>query len=346
MARIAEPGISYYAMKVAHIRDPKVRLIINEFGEKGYWIWQCILASAYENKGYYFDLKDREAMELFATEVCRTRVSVVDEVITGLIRRSLFDKGVADTFGVLSSKAMQEVYIDATAERRRKGTKVEIISDYFLLSVDEKRSWNNVVFTEESRAKTIVPRNNSNNPRNNDINPRNYPQSKEEKSKEEKTKGKKPSAPEVPADSTVLSLEQQYKLVDNNSKELVFRFIRDNNPQFIQPYVDFWNLFAKEYDVPAVTTINKARKKHFSVRIKEDQFELVEIIRKAKTSQFLLTSKWFTFDWLIKNDLNYLKVLEGHYDNKQQQISEQAANTTYAAERARIEERTRSLSQR
>ena len=42
---------------------------------------------------------------------------------------------------------------------------------------------------------------------------------------------------------------------------------------------------------------------------------MIEILRKAQCSDFLISSKWFGFDWLLENDGNYLKVLEGNYDN-------------------------------
>lgn len=339
MGRKAEPGILYYPMDCSHIRNKKVRLLYSEFGADGYWVWQCIIAAAYEGAGYYFDCNDKDTMVLFASEVCKKRVSQVEEIISGCIRRSLFDKGVADLFGVLTSAKMQEVYLDATAERRRKGTIVEIVSDYLLILPGESdgKKWENIQFVG---SKIIVPQINKIVPRRNLNIPPNNPQSRVNKSKEEETYGQKPDPPAVvPAPQ---DLYAEYRKVGKD-KEPIFIFIRDKRPQFIEPYVAFWNFFAQEYSLPKVSSITKKRRQHFAVRIREAAFNFPEILRKVKGSQFLLTGNWFGFDWLIKNDANYLKVLEGNYANKSNTQSETAANE-YAIQRQKIEERTRKLS--
>lgn len=341
MGRKAEPGIKYYRMECNHIRNKKVRLLFNEFEATGYWIWQCILSTAYENKGYYFDCNDKEAMELFASEVCKKRVSQVEEIIAGCIRRSLFDKGVYDAFGVLTSPEMQEIYLDATAERRRKGTIVDIVSDYLVLTPgqEEAKRWENVQFICE---KTIVPRNNSFNPWNKKEIPRNNPQSKVKESKEEKKDAENPLPPPVVSQDPVKDLQKEYELLAKEKKN-IFLFIRDKKPAFIEPYFDFWNIFASEHSLPKLTVLNKKRKQHFSVRIKEPLFNFPEILRKAKTSDFLLTGSWFGFDWIIQNDTNYLKVLEGNYDNKKQETQTNATTSTeeYLKKRQTLAEQVR-----
>jgi hypothetical protein len=358
MGRKAAAGISYYRMDCAHIRNKKVRLLIGDFGPKGYWVWQCLLAVTYEGegyggKGYYFDLNDIESLELFAIDVCKLQVALVKEIILGCIRRSLFDKGVVDMFNVLTSEEIQEVYLDATAERRRNkpgrdGTVVEMIKEYLLIPIDNPKRWENIRFVsiknEVPRTNEIVPRTNQNVPQAN-------PQSKVKKSKEEKDTGKSPSAPAVPAvnhdtiDLNPASLIAEYDRITVKDNKAVFEFIRDKKPTFIQPFVDLWNLFAEKYGMAKVQKISDSRKRKFSVRIREQQFNLPEILKKAKDSEFLLTGTWFTFDWILENDKNYLKVLEGNYDKKQQQqpaLSEQTADA-YAEERARLEARTREL---
>ncbi len=177
MGRKAEPGISYYRMNCGHTTNKKVRLLFNEFGSDGYWIWQCILDEGYRIKGYYFDMNDHDAMSLFATDVCKKQVALVEEVVSGCLRRSLFDKRVAELFGVLTSVMMQEVYLDATYERRKKGTTIELIEDYLLLDIPpQARTSVNISIVPVT--KTIPPGNNS-------IIPGNNPQRRVEKSREE-----------------------------------------------------------------------------------------------------------------------------------------------------------------
>ncbi len=177
--RKPEPGISYYKMNCGHTMNKKVKLLFNEFGSDGYWIWQCIIDQAYSHKGYYFDCNDKEELELFATDVCKKQVSLVEEVIAGCLRRSLFDKRVSEMFGVLSSVMMQEVYLEATSERRRKGTEIELYEDLLLIKIPDNAvnisivPWNN----------SILPRKNDNVPGSNATKKSIVEESKEEKSK-------------------------------------------------------------------------------------------------------------------------------------------------------------------
>ncbi len=106
---------------------------------------------------------------------------------------------------------------------------------------------------------------------------------------------------------------QIYKQLEKNKKSIV-EFIRVQKPDFIEPYVELWNLFAKEKSLPQVSKISNKRKRTFKVRIKETAFDFLAILKKAGQSQFLLTGKWFGFDWIMKNEENYLKVIEGNYD--------------------------------
>lgn len=100
------------------------------------------------------------------------------------------------------------------------------------------------------------------------------------------------------------------------AKKAVFEFIQANSPEFIEPYVYQWNIYAKQNDCPKVQHITDYRKKKFKTRIKEEQFNFIEILTKAKDSEFLNSSTFFSFDWILENQENYTKILEGNYDNK------------------------------
>lgn len=133
MAGKVKPGISFYRMDSGHIRDPKVRLLCNEFDSDGYYIWHALIDYGYLTWGYYFDTNDNDQLELFASEYCKKKLSLVKEVITGCIRRELFDKNVYDTFGILTIDIMQEVFIYATADRRKKGSVFQMQENWLLI---------------------------------------------------------------------------------------------------------------------------------------------------------------------------------------------------------------------
>lgn len=109
----------------------------------------------------------------------------------------------------------------------------------------------------------------------------------------------------------------EYEVLEKNLKS-VTDFIRNKKPYFIEPYADLWNFFAIKNKMARVKAINSTRKKKLHVRLKENDFDFIRILSKANRSQFILTKgNWFGFDWIIENDSNYLKVLEGSYDTKE-----------------------------
>lgn len=150
-----------------------------------------------------------------------------------------------------------------------------------------------------------------------------------------------PAVPVTPPPDPGKQLQAEYKALPSKGKKEVFEFIRDKSPRFIDPYVDFWNHFAIERGKAKVQAITDSRRKKFQVRIREKGFSLIEILKCAKGSEFLLKGSWFSFDWLLENDSNYTKILEGNYDNEKvkQQTNESADE--YAKRRQALETKTR-----
>lgn len=86
-------------------------------------------------------------------------------------------------------------------------------------------------------------------------------------------------------------------------------------PMFSEPYIDYWNIAVSGTNIPKVKGTSDSRTKQVKTRVREDHFDFLEIIRKIRMSQQLKNeSSWFSFDWVFKNDKNYLKILEGNYD--------------------------------
>ncbi|MGN6437238.1 MAG: hypothetical protein ACTHMM_11920 [Agriterribacter sp.] len=137
---------------------------------------------------------------------------------------------------------------------------------------------------------------------------------------------------------------ESYDSGKSADKAYVYNFIRRNKPKEYVPYLDLWNLFAAENGFPQVKTMNDDRKKKFSVRLKENLFDFPEVLRKAKTSARIREGSWFSFDWIIKNSGNYLKVLEGNYDNKtgpkqvKTELSDIAKKAKETQEKQRLQE--------
>lgn len=84
-------------------------------------------------------------------------------------------------------------------------------------------------------------------------------------------------------------------------------------------YMNFWNHYADLYRLAKVKMITEGRKKKIRSRLKKDTdftANFANAVKMIEQSDFLKGSKdWkVTFDWLIENDQNYMRVLEGAYN--------------------------------
>lgn len=119
MARKSEPGIEYFPMNTDIVLNPKIRLVVAEFGSAKTWaVLLPLYCRIYRDKGYWIDWFDEDAKLLFAQDECKLTISLVNEIVAVCIKRSLFDKGVFDMFGVLTSDRIQDNYL--TAKSRQK----------------------------------------------------------------------------------------------------------------------------------------------------------------------------------------------------------------------------------
>ena len=123
---------------------------------------------------------------------------------------------------------------------------------------------------------------------------------------------------------------EKYKSVEKDMNAIA-DFIIQEKPLIVDPYKDLWNLFAEKHNRPQITNISDKRRKKLLVRIGEPAFDFVKVLKKARISDFLLSGNFFSFDWVIENPGNYLKVLEGNYDNKTQTFKPNGNNQKSAA---------------
>ena len=82
----------------------------------------------------------------------------------------------------------------------------------------------------------------------------------------------------------------------------------------VQDVFRAYNLFADKYSIPKIQKLTDARKKLVSARLKNPE-DLKKVFEKISNSDFLLNGSFVSFDWIFKQQ-NFLKILEGNYDNK------------------------------
>lgn len=87
----------------------------------------------------------------------------------------------------------------------------------------------------------------------------------------------------------------------------------------VADFLNFWNSFEK---LPKILKLTKKRKEKIEARLSEKAFDYQQVITMISLSDFLLgiapnSDGWRAdLDWLIANESNYIKVLEGKYKNK------------------------------
>jgi hypothetical protein len=92
---------------------------------------------------------------------------------------------------------------------------------------------------------------------------------------------------------------------------------KPDSPQNVDQAIECWNLAAKRYGWPTIKTpINGTRRGKLQTRLREKEIEgWKNALRKAWGGYLGRDPPaFFTFDWLIKNDNNIDKVLDGNYD--------------------------------
>lgn len=132
MSRKAEAGISYFPLNTDIIHSNKIKLIVSEFGARAWAVIIPLLCKVYRDKGYYIDWADEDMKLLFAQDECRCDLSFVNEVVSRLIKRGVFNEPVFSSFGILTSDRIQENYLEA----KKRSKEVVIFEDVTLIDIN------------------------------------------------------------------------------------------------------------------------------------------------------------------------------------------------------------------
>lgn len=170
MARPIKTGVDYFPLDTDFFSDKKIKLLKGEFGARGLLIVLFTLCQVYSTNGYYMSFDNDDAI-LAADELnCGITPELVREVVQGSVKRSLFDEGVFNQFGVLTSPGIQRRFIRAISKR----DDISVFEEYWLLDINDPNDVpqamrNKVTFKSVSGEKTIVsggrnPVNSSENP--------------------------------------------------------------------------------------------------------------------------------------------------------------------------------------
>lgn len=319
MARPTKLGLDYFPHDTHTDQDTALSLVEAEFGLEAYAVYFKLLEFIY-SQGYAIPWGSDECL-LFAKRIGALGVSSrISEIIKGLVRRSLFDKGVFNSFQILTSASIQVRWLEA------KRKKVEEIEKNIRLVPDNRtapevsapeigvNTPENRVFATKTRVSTVKT------PVSAEI----TSQSKVKESRVEYTSS--PYVEEVRPSSDGAPPEEEERFSDETRKESVPAEALD-----LKAFADFFNktMAAQGAQIPQVRAIPpKSKRTTFLLaRLREYGKEaLAAVVKKAAASDFLNGggSRGFVadFEWLFRPN-NFPRILEGTYDNRPQQSTTQ-----------------------
>lgn len=319
MARPTKLGLDYFPHDTHTDQDTALALVEAEFGLEAYAVYFKLLEFIY-SQGYAIPWGSDECL-LFTKRIGAFGVSSrISEIIKGLVRRSLFDGRVLNSFQILTSASIQVRWLEA------KRKKVEEIEKNIRLVPDNRtapevstpensvNTTENGVFAAKTRVSTVKT------PVSAEI----TPQSKVKESRVEYTSS--PYVEEVRPSSDGAPPEEEERFSDETRKESVPAEALD-----LKAFADFFNktMAAQGAQIPQVRAIPpKSKRTAFLLaRLREYGKEaLAAVVKKAAASDFLNGggSRGFVadFEWLFRPN-NFPRILEGTYDNRPQQSTTQ-----------------------
>lgn len=128
MARTNKENLDYFSHDVGAAGKVEFRYLISKHGRDVYFIYFEVLCKIYGDKGYYIDWTERTE-HLFCSD-WKIDTSYCKLVIDELMTEGFFDRKMYESYGILTSKRVQENYIKG-CERRKK---IELVEDYILLA--------------------------------------------------------------------------------------------------------------------------------------------------------------------------------------------------------------------
>ena len=133
--------------------------------------------------------------------------------------------------------------------------------------------------------------------------------------------------------------KKERKLRDQSrTTVLVTKTIKEESNNKLILIKNSWNFFAKKHSLKTIIRLTTSRSKKLNLRLKEPDFDFPKILDAAGCQPFLINGSnhnpehgnWrINFDWLIHNDINYVKVLEYRYKTESHQPKQSQGDLEY-----------------
>lgn len=128
--------------------DVKIDKLLDAQGWIGFGVYFYLCQMAFGGEGYYYEW----CYDLCASTARKMGGGVgagtVKETVDYCLQIGLFDKGLFDRWGVLTSRGIQKSYLVVLKSKNRKGT--EIYKEYWLLDASKNEDYQGVVFVRKN----------------------------------------------------------------------------------------------------------------------------------------------------------------------------------------------------
>lgn len=172
MSRTQSQGIEYFPMAVDFFSDKKIKVLKARYGADGVAVYVYLLCQVYR-EGYYTRV-DEDFIYMISDDLNMSS-DKVQQVMTFLFERSMFNEQLFKSDAILTSTGIQERWQKAISTRARKSP-IEV-SKYWLLNESETQPFIKCTLFNNSSEKK------DDNSENYPLNSENYPQSKVKESK-------------------------------------------------------------------------------------------------------------------------------------------------------------------
>ncbi|MCW6681576.1 conserved phage C-terminal domain-containing protein [Aerococcaceae bacterium NML160702] len=131
MARTVKEGLPYFPLDTDFYINRKIRRLLHSQGSNALAVWTVVMAKIYGGKGYYLELDEDTCFDI--GDAIAVSEGAVQEIIKLAIKVRLFDKDLYEKYGILTSRGIQEQYLDIIKKTNRKNT----IEEKFLIKLEE-----------------------------------------------------------------------------------------------------------------------------------------------------------------------------------------------------------------
>lgn len=128
--------------------DVKIDMLLDAHGWQGFGIYFYLCQMAFGSEGYYYEWSYALCASTARKMGGGIGAGTVKETVGYCLQISLFDKGLFDKWGVLTSRGIQKSYLVVLKNKNRKGT--EIYEEFWLLDKSKKEDYQGVVFVHKN----------------------------------------------------------------------------------------------------------------------------------------------------------------------------------------------------